>query len=146
MKGIFKGTKFINYTFFPRFLYNYNISETARMVYVLLLDRAKLSLSNYTHWSDEAGEVYSNFTIENLAKALDKSESTIKSCLKTLREAGLIRTEQRGACRPNRIYVYLPDEYIESFPQKSYDDLAEFEEENIPVIHSSSLEDEDLPF
>lgn len=110
-----KDTKYSNFMFYPQFLFGMKISETAKTIYVLLLNRARLSQMNVNKnskkWCDENGNIYLNYTIENLAKAMYKSESTIKHCLHELRTTGLIESVQVGACKPSKIYVKVPDEF-----------------------------------
>ena len=45
------------YMAYPRFLLTMDISETAKLIYVLLLDRARLSMKN-DGWEDEKGYVF----------------------------------------------------------------------------------------
>lgn len=100
-------TRLPPYMAFPRFLLDVKINETAKMVYMLLLDRAKLSLKN-KGWTDNNGHVFIYFTIENMAQALHKSQMTVKTALSTLEKADLIFRKRKGAGRPNQIYVKLP--------------------------------------
>ena len=93
---------------YPRFLMDMDLPDTAKIVYMHLLDRARLSMQ-HERWMDEQGQVYLNYTIENLAKALKKSQTTVKTSLKTLEEAGLILRVRQGTCRPNRIYIRIPE-------------------------------------
>lgn len=95
------------YLAYPRFLLDMDISETAKVVYAVLLDRARLSLQN-DGWTDENGYVFLYFTISNLAAALHRSEMTIKTALNTLSENGLILRQRQGTGNPNRIYVKVP--------------------------------------
>lgn len=95
------------YLAYPRFLLDMDISETAKVVYAVLLDRARLSLQN-DGWTDENGHVFLYFTISNLAAALHRSEMTIKTALNTLSENGLILRQRQGTGNPNRIYVKVP--------------------------------------
>lgn len=110
MQAIYKDTKFINDMLFPKFLFPLKISSTAKFVYVTLINKAISSCSKQEMLIDENGEQYIHFTIENLAEVMHKSESTIKSCLNTLRQEGLIKTVQSGAGQPNRIYILMPEE------------------------------------
>lgn len=95
------------YMVFPRFLPDSGLSETAMLLYVLLLDRARLSMSN-PQWTDEAGHVFLRYPIRELAEALHKSEMTVKSSLRSLERQGLIVRKRRGVGQPNQIYVMLP--------------------------------------
>lgn len=74
---------------FPRFLLNSDLSETIKILYMILLDRTKLSMKN-GNWSNNQGHVYIHFTISELADTLDKSEMTIKNNLSALEKSDLI--------------------------------------------------------
>lgn len=95
------------YFFFPWFLLDMDLSYTAKLTYVLLLDRARLSQHN--NWTDEAGRIYIIFPIEKIAERLSKSLTTIKSALTELAAAGLIERKRQQFSMPNHIYVKLPD-------------------------------------
>lgn len=92
------------YLAYPRFLLGMDISETSKLVYVLLLDRARLSMRN-DGWENGQGHVYIYYPIEALAKDVRKSEMTIKNALAVLEKKGLIVRQHQGAGRANKIYV-----------------------------------------
>ena len=94
---------------YPKFLLNLNISETAKMIYVLLLDRARLSMKK-EDWQDEHGRVFVRYTIQSLAKAIGKCEMTVKNALKALEQQGLIYRQRQGAGIPSRIFVKVQTE------------------------------------
>jgi hypothetical protein len=50
-----------------------------------LFDRAKISLNN-PNYIDDRGRIFVIYTISELAKAISKSEMTVKSALKSLEE------------------------------------------------------------
>ena len=97
------------YMAYPRFLLGVNISETAKLVYMLLLDRARVSMKNDT-WQDEHGRVFVLYTIPALAKDIGKGETTVKKALNQLVQQDLIWKQSQGAGRPNKIYVKVPAE------------------------------------
>ena len=97
------------YMAYPRFLLSAGLSETAKLVYVLLLDRARLSMKN-GGWEDERGHVFIYYTIADLAGVSGKSEMTVKNALKALEQRGLICRKKQGAGMPNRIYVKVQTE------------------------------------
>lgn len=97
------------YMAYPRFLLTMNISETAKLVYVLLLDRARLSMT-HDGWEDENGNVFIYYTIDALAAATGKCAMTIKDALKKLEEEKLIFRYHQGAGKPSRIYVRVQTE------------------------------------
>ena len=97
------------YMAYPRFLLDMDISETAKLVYMLLLDRARLSMKN-REWQDEIGRVFVLYTIPALAKDIGKGETTVKKALNQLVQQDLIWKQSQGAGRPNKIYVKIPAE------------------------------------
>ena len=104
-------TNLPSYMIFPRFLLDMEINETAKMLYIILLDRARLSQKN-EGWSDTNGHVFLYFTIEALAEVLHKSQMTVKTALAVLEKQELIFRKRQGPGQPNRIYVKLPKETI----------------------------------
>ena len=94
------------YLMYPRFLLELEINDTAKMVYLLLYDRARLSMQN--GWLDEDGRVYFYYTEEHLSEALHRTGATIRTAMNTLEHRGLIRRKRQGAGKPNRIYVRIP--------------------------------------
>ena len=97
------------YMAYPRFLLKVDISETAKLVYVLLLDRARLSMKN-EDWQDEKGRVFVRYTIPALARDIGKGETTVKKVLNQLIRQDLIYKESQGAGLPNKIYVKIRTE------------------------------------
>lgn len=104
---ITKNSMLPSYLAFPRFLLDVGISETEKLLYMVLLDRARLSLQN-DGWTDEKGHVYLYYTIADMAATLHKSEMTIKTALNVLTENDLLFRQRQGAGNPNRIYVKIP--------------------------------------
>lgn len=100
------------YLAFPRFLLDKtNLSETAKILYTILLDRARLSQKN-DGWTDEQGHVFIFYPIKKLAETMHKSEMSIKTALTALETEELIARKRQGAGCPNRIYVKVPPEYL----------------------------------
>ncbi len=101
-------SKLPSYMPYPRFLLMTDLTQIARALYSLLLDRATLSQKN--SMADEQGRLYVIFPIEKISTALDRSHMTVKNALNELETAGLIERKRQGFSAPNRIYVKLPDE------------------------------------
>ena len=100
------------YMAFPRFLLDKEgLNETAKILYTILLDRARLSQKN-DGWADEQGHVFIFFPIRNLAETMHKSEMSIKTALSALEKEKLIVRKRQGAGFPNRIYVKYPPEVL----------------------------------
>ena len=83
---------------YPRFLLKMEISQTAKLLYSLLLDRSTLSQKN--KWQDDEGRIYIIYPIAEIAEILDKGSTTIKGALNELDMAGLL--EREGAASPHR--------------------------------------------
>ena len=74
------------YMAYPKFLFDMtDLSETARLVYILLLDRARVSQAK-GGWADEHGNVFIFYPIQDLAKAIHKSEMSVKTALSSLED------------------------------------------------------------
>ena len=93
---------------YPRFLLRMELTNTARVLYALLLDRAKLSRRN--GWKDEKGQIYLIYPISNMAQDLGKSQTTIKKAMRELEDAGLLEKKRQGFCMPNILYIKIPQE------------------------------------
>ena len=113
------NSKLPSYMVFPRFLLNCDLSETTKILYMILLDRTRLSIKN-RGWSNNQGHVYIHFTISELADTLSKSEMTIKNSLSALEKADLIYRQRQGIGLPNKIYVKFPDEVFSSADRNTF--------------------------
>lgn len=91
---------------YPKFLLDSGMNETTQLLYVLLYDRARLSMQNHG-WTDAQGRVYIYFSIQSMALALGKSETTVKHALSVLVQQGLIVRVRQSVGRASRIYVKI---------------------------------------
>ncbi len=92
---------------YPRFLLGADLTQTAKVLYAVLLDRANLSRAN--GWIDEGGNIYIVFPLNKMADLVDKGPSTVKNAMNDLETVGLIERRRCGNGMPNRIYVKQPD-------------------------------------
>ena len=96
------------YMAYPKFLLDMtDLGETAKLVYIVLLDRARVSQAK-CGWTDEHGNVFIYYPIRDLAEAVHKSEMSVKTALAALEKCGLILRKRQGVGKANRIYVKLP--------------------------------------
>ena len=109
MQFLRSDSNLLPYMAYPRFLLDVDISETAKLVYMLLLDRARLSMRNQD-WQDEIGRVFVLYTIPAMAKDIGKGETTVKKALNQLVRQNLIMKQSQGAGLPNKIYIKIPAE------------------------------------
>ena len=108
MAFLYPDTGLPPFFMYPRFLLETDLSDTARLVYILLLDRARLSQTN-AQWQDETGRVFVYYTITELGRGLGKTSVTVKTALRQLEEAGLILRRSQKQGTPSRIYVAFPE-------------------------------------
>ena len=95
---------------FPKFLLERtSLSETAKIVYMILLNRAKLSQKN-DGWTDERGHIFIYYPIKDIAAAIHKSEMSVKTALSALEKDKLIDRQHQSVGRANRIFVKIPVE------------------------------------
>lgn len=88
-----------SYFQFPVFLMELPLSQTARITYMILYDRARLSQKN--GWVDEEGRVYFVFPIREICKNVERGESAIKQALNDLEMAGLLVRKRGGFANAN---------------------------------------------
>ncbi len=98
------------YMAFPRFLLERtSLNETTKIIYMILLNRARLSQKN-DGWTNENGHIYIYYPIKDIATAIHKSEMSVKTALSTLEKDKLIDRQHQGVGRANRIFVKIPVE------------------------------------
>lgn len=92
------------YMMYPKFLLAQHISETAKLIYVLLLDRARLSATKH-EYTDRNGRVYIYYPIEDMADDIRKSRTTVKNAFAALEGSKLIVRVHQGIGQASKIYV-----------------------------------------
>ena len=100
-----ENTRITHYLPYPVFLLDLSISQTAKTLYALLLNRAMLSQKN--RWIDEDGKVFIIFPIESMSEELNKSMTTVKKALVELYNCGLLERKRLDFGKPNYLYVKL---------------------------------------
>ena len=104
-----KDTELPPFLMYPRFLLESNLNDTARLVYILLLDRSRLSRTK-AQWQDETGRVFVFYPIRELGQVLGKTDMTVRKALGQLEEAGLIVRRCRKQGTPTWIYLCFPED------------------------------------
>ena len=106
---------------YPQFLLEFPVSETAKLVYALILSRIKLSQAN--NWTNSNGHVYCRYTIQELMTHTGKSKSTIVTALDDLEKQDLLFRCRQGASRTNMLFLKVPvsntSDVQKTEPQKS---------------------------
>ena len=80
-----ESEQMLQYFQFPKFLLKLRISQTAKFLYMILYDRARISRKN--SWIDKYGNIYLIFPIDELSVQIDKCKSSVKTALKELDDA-----------------------------------------------------------
>ena len=106
---LYRNSALPRYMMFPRFLQEMELPDGAKLLYILLLDRARRSMQS-SGWIDEQGRVFLIYRIRDLSAALCRSESAVKVALRMLEAAGLICRERQGLGKANRLYLRIPVE------------------------------------
>ena len=96
-----ESEQMLQYFQFPKFLLKLRISQTAKFIYMVLYDRARISRKN--SWIDKYGNVYLIFPIDELSVQIDKCKSSVKTALKELDDVGLLVRRSGGFSKPQRI-------------------------------------------
>lgn len=94
----------------PRALYEKEcfrgLSNDAKTLYALMLDRMSLSLAN--EWLDEDGKVYINYSLEDIMTTLNCGKTKAVALLKELDSEsgiGLIEKKNMGIAKASVFYV-----------------------------------------
>ena len=112
-----KGTAFYRV---PKFLFTdvkySKISTDAKILYGLLLDR--MSLSEKNGWTDQYGEVYQIFTVDQAHKVLNFGHEKICALFKELSDNKLINRKRQGCGKASVTYLNkLPEFGISGIPE-----------------------------
>lgn len=102
------NTKLPQYIPIPYSVISMEMSQTAKLVYGMILGRATLSQKN--NMVEENGDIYVIYAVKKLADDLNRSEVSIRSAMNELVANGLLVKKQMGYHRANMLYVLLPQE------------------------------------
>lgn len=82
------------------------MTNEAKALYMILLDRRCLSECNGDVWRDVYGATFIIFTIKEMMRLLHLGNKKINKMLKELEAHNLIYRSHQGLGRPNKIYVH----------------------------------------
>lgn len=84
-----------------------NLSDGAKIAYMLLKDRNKYSVKN--NWFDEEGRIFFIYTNKELESVLHCGNKKVVRIKRELEDAELIYQKRMGLNAPNRLYLLRPD-------------------------------------
>ena len=82
-----------------------HISIEARTLLAMILDRMNLSTINSDRFTDENGEIYVVYTVEEVSEKLGCGNTRTLRIFKELESNGLIIRSRKICCMPYRIYI-----------------------------------------
>lgn len=98
--------RLLNFGKIHNFLYELDLSDTAMILYSILIDRWEISVIN--RWEDKNGEIYFYFrNADILAKRKSWSIPKLNKAKKELVEAGLLKIKYSKTGKDNKYYLYL---------------------------------------
>ena len=98
-----------SYIPFPRFLMEdslADLSNDAKVLYTLMLDRA--SISKVNDYTEDDGTIRLYFTVEQAQKKLHRSRQSVTRIFQQLENSGLICRRKQGLGRPAVITLNYP--------------------------------------
>lgn len=101
-------TRLPTYYPLPLFLFEMDLSGTAKLLYAVLLNRVPLSQKN--EWIDESGHVYIVYSIEEIAQTMHKGTTAIKNALRELDGCDLLKRVKNGFGKANHLYLKIPED------------------------------------
>jgi len=113
------------------------MNANAKWLYVLLLDRIKLSMLN--EWKDEKGRYYVRMSEDKGSQLLGVSGKTFRNMKKTLQEYDLLEEERQGLTKSNKLYVLMLDYTDDDIYtlNNDVDDMLEEEEKHAQNVDKS---------
>ncbi len=117
------------------------MSNDAKMLYALLLDR--MSLSRQNEWFDEDNRVYIIYTVEEAAATLNCCSEKASKLFKELDDVngiGLITRKRRGLGKPSIIYVknfIIDDDTDDSDSKNSRDEGSRIQDNGISELQNT---------
>ena len=146
----FYGTEADMFTFYriPKLLvtdeYFKSVSNDAKMLYGLMLDRMSLSMKN--GWVDEDNRVFINFSIEDIMEYLNVGRNTAVKMLAELdseKGIGLIEKVKKGQGKATVIYVKSfvrtdSEVYISNFKNPKNQTSRSLKSKSLEVYNSNS--------
>lgn len=98
--------RLLNFGKIHNFLYELDLSDTAMILYSILIDRWEISVLN--RWEDENGEIYFYFkNADILAKRKSWNIHKLNNAKKELVEAGLLKIKYSKTGKDNKYYLGL---------------------------------------
>lgn len=131
--------RLLNFGKIHNFLYELDLSDTAMILYSILIDRWEISVLN--RWEDENGEIYFYFrNADILAKRKSWSIPKLNKAKKELVEAGLLKIKYSKTGKDNKYYFARVDnEFLAEYDPLTKSTIPLNEIDNPPLTKSTIL-------
>lgn len=93
--------------------YKSNLSDKAKLLYIIILDRLKLSIKN--NYTNDKNEVYIYLSRQEVQKILSCSDKTVTKTFNELISLELIFEERNGIGKNIKIYVNKKEDIFSRF-------------------------------
>ena len=93
--------------------YKSNLSDKAKLLYIIILDRLKLSIKN--NYTNDKNEVYIYLSRQEVQKILSCSDKTVTKTFNELISLELIYEERTAIGRNIKIYVNKKEDIFSTF-------------------------------
>lgn len=136
--------RLLNFGKIHNFLYELDLSDTAMILYSILIDRWEISVIN--RWEDENGEIYFYFrNADILAKRKSWNIHKLNNAKKELVEAGLLKIKYSKTGKDNKYYfARVDDEFLAEYdPLKK--SATPLEENDNPIIITKQISKKNEP-
>ena len=130
--------RLLNFGKIHNFLYELDLSDTAMILYSILIDRWEISVLN--RWEDENGEIYFYFkNADILAKRKSWNIHKLNNAKKELVEAGLLKIKYSKTGKDNKYYfARVDDKFLAEYdPLKK--SATPLEENDNPIIITKQI-------
>ena len=138
--------RLLNFGKIHNFLYELDLSDTAMILYSILIDRWEISVLN--RWEDENGEIYFYFrNADILSKRKSWNIHKLNNAKKELVEAGLLKIKYSKTGKDNKYYfARVDDEFLAKYDPLKKSATPLEENDNPPLKKSATpLEENDNP-
>ena len=130
--------RLLNFGKIHNFLYELDLSDTAMILYSILIDRWEISVLN--RWEDENGEIYFYFrNADILAKRKSWSIPKLNKAKKELVEAGLLKIKYSKTGKDNKYYfARVDDKFLAEYDPLTKSTTPLNEIDNPPLTKSTT--------
>lgn len=134
--------RLLNFGKIHNFLYELDLSDTAMILYSILIDRWEISVLN--RWEDENGEIYFYFrNADILAKRKSWNIHKLNNAKKELVEAGLLKIKYSKTGKDNKYYfARVDDEFLAEYDPLKKSATPLEENDNPPLKKSATPPEE----